>query len=141
MKLESNWQFKTLENLEKDIWSDNVYDGRLVKRIHALRKIPLNEFEIEDLRVMIRQGFSLDYMVPIALEVLKNNLFAEGDLYEGDLFESVLAVSNDFWESNNDYLLQANALIAKSAESGPFYPIAELRAEIAKWKDRYSNRS
>lgn len=100
MKMQNNWRNKTLENLEKEVWKRNDFDSHLVKRTHALRKIPLNTFTTEDLRVMISQQIGLDYLVPLAVEVLTNDLFAEGDFFEGDLLKSVVTVKPDFWAKN-----------------------------------------
>lgn len=96
MKLENNWRQKTLENLEKDFWGKPDYDSHLVKRCHELRKLPLDNFITEELRIMIGQQISLDYLIPLALEVLTIDLFAEGDFFEGDLLKNVLAIKTGF---------------------------------------------
>ena len=66
MKLENNWRQKTLENLEKDFWGKPDYDSHLVTRCHELTKLPLDNFTTEDLRIMIGQQISLDYLIPLA---------------------------------------------------------------------------
>jgi hypothetical protein len=103
MKLENNWRQKTLENLEKDFWGKPDYDSYLVTRCHELRKLPLDGFTTEDLRIMIGQQISLDYLIPLALEVLTIDLFAEGDFFEGDLLKNVLAIETAFWNENKNY--------------------------------------
>jgi hypothetical protein len=47
---------------------------------------------------MIGQSIGLRWLVPLALEMLKQNPLAEADLYPGDLLNSVLAVESDFWD-------------------------------------------
>ena len=111
MKLENNWRQKTLENLEKDYWGNPDYDSHLVRRCHELRKLPLDNFTTEDLRIMIGQQISLDYLIPLALEVLAIDLFAEGDFFEGDLLKNVLAIKTDFWENNKNYWVTLDNLI------------------------------
>ncbi|MBK6282224.1 MAG: hypothetical protein IPF54_05750 [Draconibacterium sp.] len=105
------WKQKTLTNLEKDEWKqpDNV--SRLVARTIELRKIPLDKFTTEDLRLMIGQQFSLDYLVPLAFETLSVDLFAEGDFFEGDLLKKVLSIRTEFWDNNKVYWLSLNDLI------------------------------
>lgn len=111
MKLENNWQFKTLENLEKRS-TDNPNDkSYLIKRCSELYKTPLNEFKIEDLRIMIGQQIGLDYLIPLAIDTLKNNLFAEGDHFEGDLLKNVLSVDTFFWNNNKKHWQILNDLI------------------------------
>lgn len=111
MKLENNWKQKTLEALENDYWSKQDYDSRLVKRCQELRKIPLENFTTEDLRIMIGQQISLNYLIPLALEILTKDLFAEGDFFEGDLLKNVLAIDTTFWNNNKNYWTTLESLI------------------------------
>lgn len=112
MKLENNWQFKTLENLEKEVWPQIQFSSNLITRTSEFRKVPLNEFSIQDLRIMIGQSVSLPYLVPLAIERLKENVLAEGDLYPGDLIVAVASIENDFWEKQSTYKEEMKAIIS-----------------------------
>ncbi|MDC7997708.1 contact-dependent growth inhibition system immunity protein [Gilvibacter sediminis] len=117
MKLENNWRSKSLENLEKDHWGPVPKDeSRLVTRCHQLRKIPLDQFETEDLRLMIGQSIGLKFLVPIALEVLEQNILAEGDLYEGDLLSATLTSDRNYWESQKESWDKLCAIIKENQE-------------------------
>ena len=111
MKLENNWRFKTLEHLEKDVWGPDTCGSKLTNTIHSLRKKVLNDFTIEDLRITIGQQEGLPYLVPLAIEVLKKDLFAEGDFYEGDLLKAVLTIDGKFWKENRQYWNTVASLI------------------------------
>lgn len=111
IKIEQNWRTKTLTNLEKEKWNVSNLDSRLITRLTQLRDQPLNNFTTEDLRIMIGQQMSLLYLVPLAIETLSINLFAEGDLFEGDLLKNVLAIETTFWNTHKEYWLQLNELI------------------------------
>ena len=111
MKLENIWRQKTLENLEKNYWDNQSYDSHLVKRCHELRKIPLDSFTTEDLRIMIGQQIGLNYLIPLALKTLTIDLFAEGDFFEGDLLKNVLSIETQFWNNNKSYWLTLDNLI------------------------------
>jgi len=65
MKLENNWRNKTIENLEKDKWPAVDLDSYLVKRTQELRKIPINAFTADDLRIMIGQQIGLNYLIQL----------------------------------------------------------------------------
>ena len=84
---------KTLEMLECDVWPVPDYPSRLVKKAHALRKTPLDDFTVEDLRLMIGQSIGLQYLLPRAMAVLANDPLAEGDFYPGDLLVQVVKIS------------------------------------------------
>lgn len=110
--MENNWRNKTIEALEKrNFCNPAEAPTPLTKRCLELLKKPVNEFSIEDLRLMIGQGFSLDYLIPLAIDYLKVDQLAEGDLYPGDLLKSVQSVDEAFWESNPILRKELNGLI------------------------------
>jgi hypothetical protein len=88
----------TLDQLENTDWGEPTYSSYLVRTCHALRKKPLQDFTIEDLRIMIGQNISLDYLMPLAVRELSKNILAEGDFYAGDLLKVVLSAEGGFWE-------------------------------------------
>lgn len=106
MKFENNWKHKTLENLEKSVWPplDSSEGSHLIKTCNALRKKQLKDFSVEDLRIMIGQDIGLNFLIPLAIEVLRNNILAEGDLYEGDLLKSVLTSDKEYWSISTETL-------------------------------------
>ena len=91
---------KTLDQIENVDWGEPGYPSHLVVTCHALRKKPLKDFTVEDLRIMIGQNISLDILMPIAFERLKQNILAEGDFYPGDLLNNVLRAETSYWEKN-----------------------------------------
>jgi len=113
MKLENNWQQKTLETLENKSWGNTLNaPTNPVKRCINLAKIPIVDFSLSDLRLMIGQQFALDFLIPLALEKLQDNILIEADFYEGDLLSSVLNVDTSFWAHNKDYWIALNNLIS-----------------------------
>ncbi|WP_164848641.1 contact-dependent growth inhibition system immunity protein [Paenibacillus sp. DCT19] len=102
---------KTLEELEGESWGEPSFNSRLVIRVHELRKQPLNEFSHEDLRLLILQQISLEFLLPLAFERLIMNPLASGDLYIGDLFCSVLQVDQEYWEDHIELKNELNEVI------------------------------
>ena len=88
---------KTLEQLDGEQWGSPEYNSSLVINCHRLRRVPLKKFTAGDLRLMIGQDLSLEYLVPLAVELLEKNPFVEGDYYPGDLLKNVLDVKREFW--------------------------------------------
>lgn len=76
IRFEKNWKDKTLENLEKKIWPslDSDESSHLVKTCYSLRKKQLKDFSVEDLRIMIGQNTGLEFLIPIAIDILKENI-------------------------------------------------------------------
>lgn len=114
--MENSWENKTLEDLEKDFWSEPNFGSGLVIKCHNLRKVPLSELGIEDLRLMISQNIGLQYLIPLAIEKLEENILSEGDFYEGDLLQSVLKVNKQFWLTNTIYEERVKKLLIKNEE-------------------------
>jgi len=82
----------------------------MIKRCLELRLVPLDEFTIDDLRLMIGQAFVLPYLVPLALEHLRSDVFVEG-LYPGDLLETVLKIDQKFWLENKPLWMEFFELV------------------------------
>jgi len=126
---------KTLDELEGSVWSEPAFTSSVVIRWHALRRKPLKELSVEDLRLLAGQQIGLDYIVPLARNVLEENPLARGDYYRGDLLMSVLTVEHRFWERRpdlrrrfDDVLSEVDALIATFDGS--------IRPEIDRYRKR-----
>jgi hypothetical protein len=94
---------KSLQQLDGEDWGEPAYNSHLVTECHRLRRVPLCRFTVEDLRIMIGQHISLEYLMPLALEHLRADPFAEGDYYPGDLLSVVLRVGRDVWQQHPDW--------------------------------------
>jgi hypothetical protein len=91
---------KSLQQLDGQDWGEPTFDSRLVTECHRLHRVPLRDFTVEDLRITIGQQIGLDFLVPLALERLADDPFAEGAYYPCDLLVSVLGVEARFWQSH-----------------------------------------
>lgn len=112
MTTKRSWRYQSLEILENHYWGDPVNaPTNLVKRCIELSRVPVDNFSLGDLRVMIGQKFGLKYLIPLAIEKLQDNIFVEAEFYEGDLLESVLEIDTSFWNDNQNYWTQLNELI------------------------------
>ena len=109
-----NYLNATLEELDGDDWGTPPYDSSLVKNCYRLRRVPLKDFSIEDLRIMIGQENGLKYLVPIALVELEKEPLAEGDFYPGDLLKNVLGVSREFWGQHPELKERMDAIVEKA---------------------------
>ncbi len=102
---------KSLEELEQDYWKDYDFPTSLIAKCHKYRKIPLKDLTIEQIRLLIGQNIGLDYLIPKAIEILKINILAEGDLYPGDLLKVVLASDENFWTNNQSLKIEVQKII------------------------------
>ena len=103
----------TIENIENDFWGEPEFNSHLVTTCHKLRRKDIDDFTIEDLRIMIGQNIALPILVPIAICKLRDNVFAEGDFYPGDLLLNVLRSQREFWNENVDLKMEVIFLFEK----------------------------
>lgn len=93
---------RSLQQLERHDWGEPTFLSPLVVTCYALRRKPLRDFTVDDLRIMIGQNIGLDFLMPIAIEQLQRESLVAGDFYPGDLLEKVLKVQADFWPAHPD---------------------------------------
>jgi hypothetical protein len=122
---------KTLEQLDGEVLALPEYDSALVLSVYRLRRVPLNEFSVEDLRLMIGQSLSLEYLMPLALEHLKKNPFVAGDYYPGDLLKNVLGVRADFWGAAPELCREVQIIAQKALRQlSSLKVIDEIRKDL-----------
>ncbi len=110
---------KSLQELEGQTWEEPAWESSLVTTCSRLRRKPLNDFTIEDLRIMIGQEIGLPFLVPIALEHLEKNPLVEGDFYPGDLLVNVLRIPASFWKEHPDLRPSINHIIKRVLQMLP----------------------
>ncbi|MEK6482619.1 contact-dependent growth inhibition system immunity protein [Catalinimonas sp. 4WD22] len=92
---------KSIEELENDYWKDlKEFPTGLVKRCYEYRKIPLRQLTTEQIRTLISQQIGLKFLIGMAMEKLGQNVLEEGDLYKGDLLETVSKVPSELWDKH-----------------------------------------
>lgn len=96
--------------------------------VRALRRKPLAALTVEDLRLLIRQDVGLPYLLPLAVEVLRIDPLAEGDLYEGDLLAAVLTRRVEVWSRLPQVRREVHLIVAELADVPP-----ALKHEVRQW--------
>jgi hypothetical protein len=94
---------KSLTQLENNDWGVPKVDSYVAKTCHQLRYKPLEQLSTEDIRILIGQDIGLPFLMPIAIDFLKENPLAEGMHYPGDLLCAALQVNNIFLKDNPHY--------------------------------------
>jgi len=96
---------RTLEQLDGEEWPEpNATDTGLVRECHRLRRVPVGDLTINDLRELIGQRIGIEWLVPLALGHLDQDPLA-GELYPGDLLNAVLRCDQVYWDENPAQLM------------------------------------
>ncbi|WP_239117454.1 contact-dependent growth inhibition system immunity protein [Paractinoplanes ferrugineus] len=106
-------QQRSLEQIEGHAWGDPPAGAtRLIETVHELRRRPVSELTVEDLRVLLGQQVGLDVLVPVALEVLAVEPLAEGDFFPGDLLSAMLRLPVDYWKVHAEWAARLRGIVA-----------------------------
>jgi len=116
---------KTIEQLEGQTWEEPPeHESRVVITRYRLRKKPIDQFSVEDMRFMIGQNIGTQYLMPRALGLLGQNPLVEDYHSPGELLVSVVRLPDSYWEGHKDHLQRA----LRAAEKG----LTELERRKAK---------
>ncbi|MBU8856590.1 MULTISPECIES: contact-dependent growth inhibition system immunity protein [unclassified Micromonospora] len=135
----------TIEQLERDVWPDPGRDATsLVRRCVELRRKPLAEFTVEDLRIMLGQEIGVPALLPLASQVLLRDPLAEGDCYPGDLLANVLRLPESAWSGLGAEREGLRCVLAELVAGRPFsgpdreprVPDRQLREAIVRFLGR-----
>ena len=72
---------------------------------------------------MIGQDIGLEYLVPLALERLQAEPYAEGDFYPGDLLVDVLHSDAQFWRRSQELRQQLVAITERAIGPPKILPV------------------
>ncbi|WP_327685564.1 contact-dependent growth inhibition system immunity protein [Streptomyces sp. NBC_00467] len=123
---------RSLEDLEGERWPEpSAGTTHLVRTVHALRRVQVGALTVDDLRTLIAQDVGLPFLLPVALDVLRNDPPAEGRYYEGDLLSVVMRKSPAAWSMFPDLRRELVAVVS----SLPEVP-EELTTEVGRFLDR-----
>lgn len=93
---------KTIEQLENDFWGEPTYSSHTVLTSHHLRKKPIDQFGVEDLRFMVGQNIGTHYIMPRALGLLEQTPLVTDYHYPGELLHVVLKLPAAYWNAYPD---------------------------------------
>lgn len=87
--------------------------------VRELRSKPIGGLTVEDMRLLIRQDVGLPHLLPLAVEVLRRDPLAAGDMYEGDLLAAVLTRSAEVWSEFPELGREVRLIASEPAEVPP----------------------
>jgi hypothetical protein len=108
---------RTLEELEGVEWGEPPFGSHLVTECHRLRRVPLQDLRPEDLRLLIGQQIGVEYLAPLALEVLAADPWTSGDLYDGDLLDAVLKLPDAFWHTHPELRERLGRVVTEAEQA------------------------
>ena len=102
---------KSIEELENDYWGEAASDSYVIKTCHKARQKPLKSLSNEEIRCLIGQKIGLRSLLPIAVDILKNDPLIDVTYFEGDLLLVLLRLEIEDWEFNQNERKQFIAIL------------------------------
>lgn len=104
---------RTLDELDPPRWPDPPSTTtHLVRKVHALRRVPLRELRPADLRTLVSQQVGLPYVVPLAVCLLLEEPLLDAYFYEGDLLLATVNAPTTVWAMLPDLAAQLRAVLS-----------------------------
>lgn len=107
---------KSLLQLEKEFPNEVLPKEKLplLPREKAYSEIPLEALSVEQLAFLILHGLGLKFLIPAAIETLRENPFAEGENIGYGLLGAVLGIKRSFWQENPELYRKAEEVLQKA---------------------------
>ena len=105
---------KSLLELCNNLDIKSNFDSYIVKTCETAVKKPLKELTNEEIRCLISQKIGLKYTIPLALNVLNENILVDCQYYNGDLLNAILELTENDWDFNQILLIKFVNIIKKS---------------------------
>lgn len=129
--------WKSIEDLEGVRWPAPPADSTsLVRGVHELRKRPVKDLTAEDLRRLIGQDVGLRWVLPVALDHLRETAPDEAATgwYDDDLLSAVLTRGQSVWRSSAELARHLNETIAMLTDLSPY-----IRQEVDEFRTALSD--
>lgn len=108
-----------LEELERDRWpAPSGGETRLMATMRELQRKPVDGLTVDDMRLLLGQDVGLAHLLPLAVEVLRINPLAEGDMYEGDLL-ALLTRRAEVWTECPELERDVRLIVSELADVPP----------------------
>lgn len=120
----------TIIEIEENLgisYKEEVSNSSLPIWYAKIRHKKLSELDEGDVIRLIRQDLYLQYVLPLALDLLRDDLFI-GKQFDGELVKVLSRVPLNFWANHQDLKKEVNTLILSkkaSSESHPWSVIEE----------------
>ncbi|WP_229896382.1 contact-dependent growth inhibition system immunity protein [Streptomyces cinerochromogenes] len=130
---------RTLDQLDPPAWGSPAADAtHLVRKVHALRRVPLGQLGPADLRTLVSQQVALPYVLPLAVRLLLEEPLLDAYFYEGDLLLAAVNAPASAWARLPDLGARLCTLVSALPEPAvarlPTGATEEL-ARFVRWAD------
>ena len=120
---------QSIEDLSGYYWLAPETDSNVVLKSHGMRRKPLAELSLEDIRMGVIQQVGVSYLVPVALEVVERDPYAESLNFGAEITIALLDIPVEFWlthEKLRDRLQRVYERIEETKDSQDEFWIEDI---------------
>ncbi|MFJ4951285.1 contact-dependent growth inhibition system immunity protein [Streptomyces sp. NPDC088760] len=113
----------SVEELEADRWPAPPGDSTtLVRSVHELRRRAIKDLSVEGLRRLIAQDVGLRWLLPVALEFLRDTAPQEAAAgwYDDDLLSAVLTRREPVWRNAPELARHLDGTLRMLTDLSPY---------------------
>ncbi|WP_255724187.1 contact-dependent growth inhibition system immunity protein [Terrimonas ginsenosidimutans] len=125
---------KSIDQLQSIHISTDAPAGITSRCLQCMR-IPIKDLSKEQVRLLLSQDIGTIFLLDKTIQILEEDILADGDFYPGDLLSALLNVSEVYWKSNSDLagrlyslLNQQRSLIQKAGHKRLDREVAQFMA-------------
>lgn len=114
---------RSLEQLEGRRWGDAGENATgLMQAVHSLRRKPVGSLTAYELARLIGQNVGLPWLLPLALEILREEAPAQaaGGFYDDDLLTAVLTSDPEVWRTSPEKAQEMCEILDILRDLGPY---------------------
>lgn len=104
---------QSIEEIENDYCGEPTLNSYVMKNCHKARQKPLKLLSNEEIRCLIGQKIGLKFLLPIAVDILKNEPLFDVSYFECDLLLTLLRLEISDWKYNQNELKNFIIIIQK----------------------------
>ncbi len=126
---------KSIEELSGYYWFAPDFHSNVVLKSHALRRKPLAELSLEDIRMGVMQQVGVSYLVPVALEAVEKDPFVESLNFEAEIALTLLNIPFEYWQAHPELRTRMQRVyerIEETKDTQDDYWLKHILPEIRK---------
>lgn len=128
---------KSLEQLDGERWGDPPADATsLVRTVHEWRRRPIGTLEPDELARLIGQDVGLPWLLPLAVEILRDEALKQpaGGFIDGDLLYAVVTRSSEVWMAHPELARELKGAVTLLTDLSA-YEKREVEAFLASFPE------